>query len=336
VPVCKPNAPASAYKKIYNVRVQFPKGALAHQAPICVQMAAPEHMPVKVPVSFVRSGTVNGAVIGATWKKVGHRCVCLELTLVQRKPGHHANHKKFSCTQTITLDTVTGVVLHGNSPEPCRVEVTVQPLKRSVAAPVMPNPVVVHPLLAPGMPMPHCGIPHPGCCPMPPPVMCYPPMMAMNNYIPEPMPVPLPMTPPPPPPVVANHPAVRNAVCVPASVKSRTSHIHLVQGCAKSRVCVESEGTATTGVRMTVKAGNVGEVTVAAGKKYVHISGKQWKASSDEIELRDDGHVILVGHVKVVSDKLGTETSVKSEKLCLEVRKGQFERIVTEKSSRQK
>src|SRR5262249_27051627 len=94
-------------------------------------------------------------------------------------------------------------------------------------------------------------------------------------------------------------PAGKCLMAQAALKKSKTSHIHLIHEGDKSRLKVESDGFSATCVRISVAAGEGSTVTVAAGKKRVHVSGKQWKAHADKVEMAEDGKVVLVGHVKI-------------------------------------
>src|SRR5262249_44318037 len=102
----------------------------------------------------------------------------------------------------------------------------------------------------------------------------------------------------------------------------------LVRCCHKTTLAMQCEGTSTRSVRMTIDKGQCGELTVAAGKKYVHVHGKKWKAFADKVEIQADGRVLLSGHVKLLSEKLGVCASVKAVKLCVQVKDGAFEKIV--------
>ena len=109
------------------------------------------------------------------------------------------------------------------------------------------------------------------------------------------------------------------------------SSVKLVYESGKPRLCVKSEGTTTECLRMKLESGATGAVRLAAGKNRVHLVGNKWKAEADRIEVGDDGRIVLAGHVKLTSDKLGVCAAVKAERLCVEVKAGKFEKIVESK-----
>jgi hypothetical protein len=115
--------------------------------------------------------------------------------------------------------------------------------------------------------------------------------------------------------------------------KTRTSHIHLVHEGEKARLKIETEGFCGTCVRMCLDAGDGEKVSVAAGKKRIHVSGKHWKAHADKIEMCEDGKVVLTGHVKMIGDKVGVCTSIKAKQLTVKVKTGKCEKMIRTKAS---
>jgi hypothetical protein len=106
------------------------------------------------------------------------------------------------------------------------------------------------------------------------------------------------------------------------------SHIHVVHEAGKSKLRMEAkDGLASTSVRMKVDGEEMGCLHFVAGKKHVHLTGKMWKACADHVELYDDGRVILTGHVKVVSDKVGVCASLEANRVCLQVKQGKVKKI---------
>jgi hypothetical protein len=92
---------------------------------------------------------------------------------------------------------------------------------------------------------------------------------------------------------------------------------------------MKRDDSCLTCARMTVAAGEAGKLRLAAGKKRVHVQGAEWKASADEIDVCGDGRVVLHGHVKLACDKIGACAKVKAAELCVQVRHGKFEKILS-------
>jgi hypothetical protein len=231
--------------------------------------------------------------------------------------------------KTVNLDTVTGLVLSGdNDPEPFCAQVTV----RAIATTALAQPMPVEPL-----PCPYPAV----SAPLPAPVALW---AAQPVVVPEPMPhlaptkvmrgpfgysgqfvVPEPM---PMPAAVVPAGAVQLCTAIAPCPPARGTQVRLLHGCGKSRLHMKADGCSTTCVRMVLERGEAGALKVAAGKKFVHVAGKQWKAHADQVEVCADGRVILSGHVKLISDRIGVCASVKAEKLCVQVRHGCLDRIV--------
>jgi hypothetical protein len=217
-------------------------------------------------------------------------------------------------------ETPTNVVLGGDDPEPISAEVLV----KAVAMPYAVAPVYSSP------PMPAVALQYPTAPTCPAPVTCPAPAPPAVAVMPAPMPVPAPsvylpepMALPAPTPVVERCTATEIVqTCCSAA------HVELVRCCHKCTLAVKCEGVCAKSVRMTLDKGECGPLTVAAGKKYVHVHGKKWTASADEVEILGDGRVLLKGHVKLLSDTVGVCASVRADQLCVKVKNGSFEKII--------
>jgi hypothetical protein len=277
---------------------------------------------------------------------------CVHMTLTMTPAGLESDpaSTKLYGEKTVHFNTVTGVVLSGEEPEPRCAEVMVSRSKLRVNPPVPmqactrtpPPPVacvppasarsynlIAEPVSVAG-PMPPPAIPpcpfYMGACPHP-----------MMTYLPGPIPQPAPALRPPAPPVVLSRfpvpvfppPPVMGVYEEPRQEsRGRGSYIRVVHESGKAKLKMKStDGTTSTAVRMKVETSEVGSLRFAAGKKHVHVSGKMWKASADHVEMYDDGVVILTGHVKVVSGKVGVCSSLTADRACLDVRFGKIESI---------
>lgn len=204
------------------------------------------------------------------------------------------------------------------APIPC----AAPPMPRANHRAVMAEPV---PMPCPPMPVSHMACPYMGGV--------HPPVM---GYLPAPIPEPAPMyrqpmpgvtlarVPPPgfPPPFLGFIDVPREAP------RGHGSLIRVVHESGKSKLKMKTtDGMSSSAVRMKVETGEVGCLHFAAGKKHVHVSGKMWKACADHVEMYEDGSIILTGHVKVVSGKIGVCSSLKADHACLEVRHGKIENI---------
>lgn len=269
----------------------------------------------------------------------------------------------FKGMKEVYFETPTNVVLSGDEPEPYNAQVFVKAVDAPMlgamampcpacppglpcaacppyasypanppyqpqqwAVPTMPPQVAYVPVAPPLPPMPappSAAYVFPPLPPMPPmhapPRIAYPPSVAT---LPEPLPLPAQPVPPPAPYIE------RCTATVSANAACTSTLVGLVRCCNKSTLAMKSDGLSTTSVRMTIDKGEVGPLTVSAGKKYVHVSGKKWKAQAEQVEICADGRVILSGHVKLLSDKIGVCASVKAEKLCVQVKQGKFQAIV--------
>ena len=249
--------------------------------------------------------------------------------------------------QKICFDTPTSMVLAGDQPEPVCVQVvaratcTPAPMP-STAMPVLPSPapgvVFSQPFLLRGIPMMPPSAPV--CLPMPAPAL--PPIYPVQSArIPDP--IPLAAAPMPSPyalqwQVPGGNPSYVTPYCVtpvglsvPAPKPARRASVKLVYESGKARLCINSEGTSMECLRMKLEAGAAGAVRLSAGKNHVHIAGTKWNAQADGIEIGDDGRIVLAGHVKLMSDKLGVCAAVKADRLCVQVKAGKFEKIVDQK-----
>jgi hypothetical protein len=82
-----------------------------------------------------------------------------------------------------------------------------------------------------------------------------------------------------------------------------------------------ADGTTTSCVREEVTTKDMGKLRFAAGQKYVHVSGRMWKAHADRVEMAGDGSIVLCGHVKVLSDKVGACASLKADCVTVQLKK---------------
>jgi hypothetical protein len=144
----------------------------------------------------------------------------------------------------------------------------------------------------------------------------------------------MPMARPPAPPITLTSmppmcPQVVRVIDAPRAYPvHHSSHLRIVHESGKARVQIKSkDGLCSTSARIKVSTDSVGCLHFAAGAKHVHVSGTMWKAQADHVELFDDGRMVLSGHVKVVSDKVGVCASLKAEHVCLRVKHGKVEKI---------
>jgi hypothetical protein len=124
------------------------------------------------------------------------------------------------------------------------------------------------------------------------------------------------------PPMMAVIPAMPKMYTI-----HRTSHIRVVHESGKAKLQMQKDGVSSTAVRLKYHTDEAGSLRFAAGEKHIHLSGKMWKATADHVELYDDGRVILIGHVKVISDKVGVCASLKADRVALRVKHGKVEKI---------
>jgi hypothetical protein len=285
----------------------------------------------KAVVSFHPDGKGGYRLMHLHVVGIDDRTAKLHLQLTGKEPG-----SRMEAVQVVHLNKATGVALAGKAPEPCCAEVTVRAVKPGVvSAPKkapLPAPMPVHSIVHSYAPVPP---PAPVAWPVPP--------MAFNPPImPAPVPaMPTPVAPAYAPPMTIVAPMAPPAVLPPAHMPMQVIHarhivtaakptcVELCKACGKNRLHVQAkDGTTSKGVRMTVECPSIGALHLAAGKKYVHISGKEWKASADHVQWHDDGRIVLTGNVKLSCDHIGCCATVKAEKLCVQVRGGKFEKIV--------
>jgi hypothetical protein len=269
-------------------------------------------MPCKTPCSWKIHSVVKSAAAGR---------VEVEFTLIAEKCDVKEVYK---ATKALVFDSVTDVTLEGTYPEPVCVRVVARP-----PAPPMPAPVAIwgqpsqacnQPFLLNGMPMlPPMPVAY--TAPMPP---------IWNTGMSDPIPLEAP-SPYAPVTYTAPLPIGSTPATLPAPTPVHRASVKLVYESGKARLCVKSAGMTTECLRMKLEAGAAGAVRLSAGKNRVHLAGNKWKAEADCIELGDDGRIVLAGHVKLTSDKLGVCAAVKAERLCVEVKAGKFEKIVESK-----
>jgi hypothetical protein len=91
-----------------------------------------------------------------------------------------------------------------------------------------------------------------------------------------------------------------------------------------------TDGTCICCIRKEFTTKALGTLHLAAGKKYVHISGRMWKATADRVEMVG-GKLVLCGHVKVLSDKVGICAALKADHVTVGLKKdGRVECISVE------
>jgi hypothetical protein len=340
VPFQVPTGPAP---KTYEVQLRLHPAA--EEACLCPKVCLIEGGDALVSVNCLdKAGKSFCRTMHVQLGKAEGECVPVHFSVTGADAGKP--DEKLEVQQAVHFDTVTGLVLSGNGPEPCVAEVVVSPLKKRVTVPeplTLPNPVAtascgtfprVQPPLPPPMPIAsspprpvepmywrapvepapvsYFPYPPPGyvpAMPMPQPgYMPYPPVMLTS--------VPAPMAPPSLPPLDAKVYQVHH-----------TSHFSIVHEAGKARLQMMKDGVCSTSVRMKLETDEVGCLRFAAGSHHVHLAGKLWKASADSVELYDDGRMILAGHVKVVSDKVGVCASLRADRVCLRVKHGKVEKI---------
>lgn len=209
---------------------------------------------------------------------------------------------QYHVKKTVPLNMATRVVLSGNGPEPCVAEVVVRP------NPSMPMPVALPLPVPPYVPFAH------GALPPFPPSLASP--IRVAGMLPEPLPLPA--------PTVTSNEAFALCTCTPAP-RRHSSHFSLVHEDGAARLKMHGDGMASTCTRMTVETPEAGKLRVAAGTKRIHVTGQDWKAQADRVEVRGDGHVVLTGHVRLTSEQIGVGAAVKAEAVTVKLRHGHFE-----------
>jgi hypothetical protein len=250
----------------------------------------------------------------------------VEITLHADNDGVKEEYK---AKKVLVFDSVTDVTLSGNHPEPVCIRVVA---RRPVPQVVMTAAAAVWsaPCQAYGMPM----MPSmPMYCPPPTPPVA---QIFINDASPRRIPEPIPVYGPypsyvPPSPIMPASLTLPAPTLVPVAYPVHRASVRLVYESGKPRLSVKSEGMTTECLRMKLEAGAAGAVRLSAGKNRVHLAGTKWKAEAERIELGDDGRIVLTGHVKLMSDKLGVCAVIKADRVCVEVKAGKFEKIVASK-----
>jgi len=355
MPMSAPAAAPAPGETVYRVQVKLAGDAAGTDSGMCypaVSMPANTYSLVSVASAEGKAPTALHVQV----KPVDDGTVRLNLKLgMPGKAGEAV--KRLACTSEVRLDTVTGVVLEGDGPEPCPAEVCVSASKEVPVSPVIiPRPAVC--------PVPFVVPPPPvgGAMPVPPPIPCVLPNAPMTlpvptlppraaevrvpapvapPMMPEPMPapatavspvtgttavmpepLPTPTVIPPPAPV----PAVRLVTANRAS-PSAVSLAHTKGG--KAELCWKhADGSVSHCVRMKREAGESGVLTFAAGKQHVHVHGRTWTAVADKVDVHDDGFLVMSGHVKVVCEKGETKSTLSADRVAMKVRKGQIDKVL--------
>lgn len=203
-----------------------------------------------------------------------------------------------------------------------------------------PMPVCYPAPAAPAAPL-ACLPPKPMPAPMP---VCCPPSAQAGPYacpLPEPMPVQTAVVFEVAPAVTACTATTRApAACVPAvpcvcpcaavTTAAKTYTLYFVSDKDKGWMEHRGEdGSISRVQRRTWEIGAMAKLSMSAGKTCLHVKGCDWKAYAEQIDIREDGRLTLRGNVRLMCDKLGVCASVKAEELCVEVKKGKFDKFVT-------
>jgi hypothetical protein len=303
--------PLPSQMKAYRVEVRFTGGPKDEMPPLKTCVMVREKMPAAMAsVAWRTGGQSRHATISTAVKEAHADRVVLDLNVV----CSGAKPCCCKCVETVHLNTKKEVVFKGDCPEPCCAEVTVT----EVIEPPAPLAVAACPpgLPCPTSPITQCAGTAPVCCP--PQVVCPSPVccpLPPGYTVAQPIPC------LPPTPVQLCH---AQAMAKPL----RTTHLSIVRNGEKACVKMTCGDSCVTSARMTVEGGEAGALTIAAGKKHVHVTGKAWKAQADAIDVRDDGTVTLRGHVVVTSDRIGQGASVKADELCVKVTRGAFDKVV--------
>jgi hypothetical protein len=298
--------------KLYRVEVRFPGQSAKGVPPIRASLLVPEGSKGSLePIACYQNKTMKCCTLDARVKAAGKGCVLVDLRLMAANnncEGKEVYERCFQTCQTVPLNKPTGVAFATVGPEPCCGEVIVResnPMPPPL--PYAPGPVT----------SPVRFLEHPPT--YVPPVSVYP--LSSSTPAPTCTPAPLPMPVPMPPQAM-----VPCSISMPAKIV-RTSHIRLVHEDGKSRLQCKGEDCSLSVVRLTREAPAIGKLTIAAGKKYIHLTGKEWKACADAVEIRDDGRIVLRGHVRLTSEKAGARAKVQADELCVQLRRGTFDGI---------
>lgn len=342
-------AVSSVHAGQYTVAIRLPQGSFGGCGsglicpPVDVVEGDTRYVALPAAGSNARPGCMHK--VGIKARRAGQDMVEVIVEVQHCDLKNHTTHCA-SCVHTMKLDEVTGVPLNcATWHEPVFAEVTVSKSR--------PHPALSMPGHAPAAPV-QVALPPmnnamvwtaPVQVPMPapmPPAMVAPPAQMMGHPMPPmarmPMPVPppgamQPMMPILPPPVAMQPmmPLMPPAYAVPpvAPVVKPSTHVTVVKGSGKSRLCLKSSSDVSSKVvRLETDAYGTGPITLAAGKRYVHLKGNMWKASADSVELKGNGVVVLTGHVKLCSDKVGPCAAVRAEQVCVDVHGGKIVKMI--------
>ncbi len=255
-------------------------------------------------ITYARAGNANAKPTAQT----------IQMSVRHGSPGQALVHLKegtpgqlFVSQHKVALDRPTRLKLPcpPGAREPRLAEVMVHEMAQFASAPCCP----------PGM---ICG---PYGCPM----QAMPPMMAQT--VPG-MPMPYGSAPPMMPSM--------HLIALPATsaVAKSSAEFLLVKHEGKSRVEMKSgDGRCVRVLRMEMQAPGAGPFKLCAGKKQLHVSGRQWKATADSACMGADGKLVLTGHVKLVSANVGVCASVKAERVCVQLRDGRVEMVLDKKAN---
>jgi hypothetical protein len=149
--------------------------------------------------------------------------------------------------------------------------------------------------------------------PLPPP-MFYPP--AMPGPVPPPIYYPVSV-----PPMPSAGPMPMRAQMVPTTEVA--SRICLVKEEEKVYLKISKGRETSKVVRSSLEIAQVGNIQLAAGKTTIHLTGDDWKATAEQVEIHPNGLITLVGKVKLSSSGKN-EVKIQGERLEFILNQGKF------------
>jgi hypothetical protein len=343
-PVC---AMVGMPKKTYAAEFRFPS-----ERNVCIMQTGEEYQFNAAMISYPDANCAKGMKLVTCMRRGGDGQVQLACDL--ERVGQGKEH--LQAVTAVPLCKATELVFKNASGEKVCAHVTVHEMPamplacgacpapcapQQVAMPA-PMPVCCPAPAAPAAPL-ACLPPKPMPAPMP---VCCPSAAQAGPYacpLPEPMPVHVQAA-------VALEPKPSVPACIPvtASVPNHYgSPVPCVCPCAavttaktkavrftfeegmSAFVHRGADGTVVAFKRKTIETAAMGKLSMSAGKACLHVKGSDWKAYAEQIDIREDGCVVLRGNVRLMCDKLGVCASVKAEELCVEVKKGKFDKFVT-------
>lgn len=243
--------------------------------------------------------------------------VDLGINMTQHQPGPGAM-RKLRTQRQLPLGKAVEVVLADGGPEPICAEVKVETVPLPMAAPV----AFVSPC-PDGVACQRIGVDFTSNPPVfHRPVSQMPKAFFSGNQLPEPTPIGFPSTTP-------ENPIRLTSATTKAARLLRNTRLRVIREGEKSKLQCEEESGNLTCSRMTRDMGQAGTLHLSASKERVHLCGVDWKAQADQVEIREDGRVVLRGHAKISCEKMGTGATIRAEECCFMVRNGAFEKILS-------